>query len=206
MDNDGPADWPPDGYSDGGDADLGGPDDGALSDNELGYDPGDPGDSDSPTDGYDVAPDGTDGPDGPDDSTGLGDAELSDDSGLHDAPVADDTYAPDATVGTDPDTNPLADNEAWGGDPFPEALDLEEPPEPVDGMPWSDPALLGDAADGDGSLGDPAGTDAGAPPVSDLYAYDRGQPPADGTDAWGSLADSEDPATSSLARFWAPGG
>ncbi len=53
-------------------------------------------------------------------------------------------------------------------------------------------------------LGDPAG-DAGSPPVDDLYAYDGGQPPADGTDAWGNLAGSEDPATSSLARFWSPG-
>lgn len=207
MDNDGPADWPPDGYSEGDGADLGGPDEGALPDPDLGYDAHD---SEGPADGgygdtgYDVDPDGADSPD---EGSGLGDGGLGGDAGLSDdAPVGDDTY-PEAPVGTDPDADPLADDEAWRSDPFPEALDLDQPPEPVDGMPWSDPALLGDSGgDGTEPLGDPATGDAGSPPVNDLYAYDGGEPPTDGTDAWGSLAGSEDPATSSLARFWSPGG
>lgn len=205
MENDESPDWPAEGYSEGDGADLGASDDHGLSDHDLGYDeepdaghdvaePGghEPGDAaDEPAGpefddaGYDI--DSQDGSPGPE----LGDDDSHLDSDLH-----------DEVPGTDPDVDPLADNDAWHSDPFPLALDLDQP-EPVDGMPWSDPALLGDA--GGETLPDPATPSESAPPVSDLYAYDGGQPPTDGSDPWQSLSTSEDPATSGLARFWAPG-
>ncbi len=100
-------------------------------------------------------------------------------------------------VGADPDH---VAGQHVPADLFPPALDVPLP-EPVDGHPWADPALLGDAPIGaavDAAVGgawmaDPAG----------LAAY-AGVEPAPDADPWAVLADSDDPATSALARWWAP--
>jgi hypothetical protein len=51
--------------------------------------------------------------------------------------------------------------------------------------------------------GDPV-AEAGTPEASELAGY-AGEVPPDGADPWAALAASDDPATSALARFWAPG-
>jgi hypothetical protein len=106
-------------------------------------------------------------------------------------------------VGADPDISPHADDPAWADPQFPPALELGEPPQPVDGFPWSDPTLLGHPQPGT----DPTTAQAQLPAadVADLAAYAASDLHA-GTDAWAGLLDSDDPATSSLARWWAPGG
>lgn len=137
-----------------------------------------PGDEDSP------------GTDAGDDHTNDGDpADAPDNSNDPDAST-------DPVPGSDPDADPVADDPSWTSqDPFPPALNLDQPPEPVDGFPWSDPQSLGDEP-----VGDPA-DDPQQPPAEDLFAYDGQQVPDNG-DAWDALQRSEDPATSSLARFW----
>jgi hypothetical protein len=204
MENDESPDWPAEGYSEGEGADLGGSDDPGLEDHDLAYHDVDGGEPDSgrePDGGHD-----------PDDSADVPGGSEFDDAGYDvDGPELGhdqdddpqlDTDAHDGVPGTDPDVDPMTDDDAWHADPFPETLDLDQP-EPVDGMPWSDPALLGDS--GGEPLGDPGAPHGdGTPPIAELYEYDGGQPPADGSDPWQSLSGSEDPATSSLARFWAP--
>jgi hypothetical protein len=78
-------------------------------------------------------------------------------------------------------------------DVFPPAVDVGELPEPVDGFPWIDPAALG--------APDPTGHDF--PPVDphELAEYAGTEIP-EGADPWTVLAGSDDPATSTLARFW----
>ncbi|GAB1640426.1 hypothetical protein [Krasilnikovia sp. MM14-A1259] len=96
-------------------------------------------------------------------------------------------------VGTDPD--------AWddtGADPagvFPPALDVGPLPEPVDGFPWIDTGSLG--------LVDPAAVHLPVehPDAAGLAAYAGADLPP-GADPWQALADSDDPATSALARWW----
>lgn len=101
--------------------------------------------------------------------------------------------------GAHPDLDNIGDDPHWAeDDPFPPQLDIGEPPEPVDGFPWSDPAVLGEAHDTG------AATVDGSPPADDLLAYDAHEVP-EGADSWQVLAGSDDPATSSLARFWGPG-
>ncbi|BCJ69070.1 hypothetical protein [Polymorphospora rubra] len=133
------------------------------------------------------------------------DAEpLDADTGLDEpAPAAESGFGPaDAPVGADPDLDPHGDGESWPDSTFPPALDLGAPPEPVDGFPWTDADTLGagDAA----PLPDPGTAYADAPPADDLAAYAGTETPAGG-DPWTTLAASDDPATSNLARFWAPG-
>lgn len=156
------------------------------------------------------------------DGSGLGleYGELSDDdaAGAEPADVSaadpfsdvdeDDQQAPaldpDPVPGTDPDLDLVGDDPDWAAeDVFPPQLEIGEPPEPVDGFPWSDPAVLGEQHDL--SVQDPGGP-AAQPGGSagDLFDYD-GQSVPDGVDPWQALAGSDDPATSSLARFWAPG-
>lgn len=209
MENDEPTEWPGEGYSDDAGADLGGADlggvddnlsDPGLADSELGLEgdePSEPADTDGGT-AFDGA-----GYDDLDADAGVPEVELTDEP-AGDEPGFQDPDTTDPVVGTDPDADPLGDDPSWQSDPFPDALDLDQPPEPVDGMPWSDPSLLGDADAA--PLGDPGAGFDDPPPVSDLYAYDGMPAPADaGSAAWGSLGGSEDPATSSLARFWSPG-
>ncbi|WP_412544159.1 hypothetical protein R8Z50_17170 [Longispora sp. K20-0274] len=87
---------------------------------------------------------------------------------------------------------PYGDDDA-AGDVFPPTLDFDTP-EPVDGFPWTDPTSLGTTTGYDPAVE--------TPPVSELLAYDG----VDATDAdpWTTLEASEDPATSSLARWWRP--
>jgi hypothetical protein len=99
-----------------------------------------------------------------------------------------------ATVGADPDALPDTDDQVAV---FPPAVDVGPLPEPVDGYPWIDTGSLG--------LIDPAtvpaaDADAGPDPAG-LAEYAAADLPP-GADPWAALADSEDPATSALARFW----
>jgi hypothetical protein len=95
-------------------------------------------------------------------------------------------------VGADPDAAPEIDQVSV----FPPVVDVGPLPEPVDGFPWIDTGSLGLYQAG---IVDPA---AAAPvPAQDLAAYAAEDLPP-GVDPWASLADSDDPATSALARWW----
>ncbi|MCW6007140.1 hypothetical protein K1W54_21540 [Micromonospora sp. CPCC 205371] len=204
--------WPdPDYGNDGGDLDdLGGADTADLSQPFDGLDPP----SDDP--GYPDTPDAPYGPDASFDEAPFGgdtshdasygasfgdgsyDASFDDGSGGDDDAFGDDFDAPgdggDPPVGADPDLDPVADHDAQPV--FPPALDLDPTPEPVDGFPWADPATLGEAP-----LTDPVAAHPAAPDPTDLASYAAQDLPP-GADPWTALAASEDPATSSLARFW----
>ena len=203
MDSDEPTGWPEDGYGgDGESPELGPPQDDSLSDGGMAYDVG----GDEPAEGDDAGPDtplepGLDDAGYDAEAGGYADDQLAGDE-LSVEPEAAEPEFGEPTPGADPDADPLADDESWQQDPFPQALDMDAP-EPVDGMPWSDPAVLGDGEGGE--LPSATAGAEGSPPASDLYAYDGSEPPADGSDPWGSLSRTEDPATSSLARFWGPG-
>ena len=103
-------------------------------------------------------------------------------------------------VGADPDA--AADVEQVSV--FPPVVDVGPLPEPVDGFPWIDTGSLGLYRSGLdlAGLADPAG---GAEPVAaqDLAAYAAEDLPP-GVDPWAALADSDDPATSALAKWWHP--
>jgi hypothetical protein len=94
------------------------------------------------------------------------------------------------SVAADPDAQPEYD----GTDTvFPPAVDVGPLPEPVDGFPWIDT----------GSLGVVDVHEAQVDPVDphELAEYAGAELPP-GVDPWAALADSEDPATSALARWW----
>lgn len=115
--------------------------------------------------------------------------------------------------GVDPDRDPHADDAEWSDPRFPDTLDLVNPPEPVDGYPWSDPDGLGDPP---GGVDDPT-THGGhwrQPTANELASFDGLAPGGDDAAAgdsvsprevWDTLLRSEDPATGALARWWAPG-
>ena len=138
-----------------------------------------------------------------------GDDPLSYDEDHHHVDTADpagDAPAGDpheAAFGTDPDTDPTADDPAWHETHFPEDLQLSDPPEPVDGFPWTDADVLGGPDHDLSAAYDPATTDHPAPDVTGLADY-AGQQLPPGTDPWSLLLGSDDPAASSLATFWAP--
>jgi hypothetical protein len=115
------------------------------------------------------------------------------DSGTGGDPATDPELTP---VGADPDLDAHADG--WTDQPFPEPLDLDAP-EPVDGFPWTDPATLGGEPLPDADAGY-----QGAPEATELASY-AGEEIPPGADPWTALSASEDPATSNLARWWAPG-
>ena len=81
-------------------------------------------------------------------------------------------------------------------DVFPPTIDVGPLPEPVDGFPWIDTGSLG--------LVDPATVHATVDPVDphELAEYAGTELPP-GVDPWAALADSDDPATATLARWWA---
>jgi hypothetical protein len=119
-------------------------------------------------------------------------------------PLADDHQLVDHPVGADPDVDPRADGD-WHGPEFPPTLDLHDAPEPIDGYPWSDPQVLGTGLP-DGAIDD-SGYHESAwqhPSIGDLYDY-AGDEQAPGIDGWHALLGSDDPAASSLARWWTPG-
>ncbi|MEV4640155.1 hypothetical protein AB0J80_22685 [Actinoplanes sp. NPDC049548] len=95
-------------------------------------------------------------------------------------------------VGADPDAVEPGDEVV---SLFPPVVDVGPLPEPVDGFPWIDTGSLG--------LVDPAAVHAAAVPVDpqELAAYAAEDLPP-GVDPWAALADSEDPATGALARWW----
>ncbi len=102
-------------------------------------------------------------------------------------------------VGADPDA--VAESGADTDLPFPPAVDVGELPEPVDGFPWIDTGTLGVVAADTIAADADAGTYPAVHP-GDLAAYAQEDlPPA--VDPWAALAASDDPATSTLARFWA---
>jgi hypothetical protein len=113
----------------------------------------------------------------------------------HAEPDASSQPHPETVVGADPDVDPDAD---WAPADFPDQLDFAAP-EPVDGYPWSDPSAV--AAPGTGG-DDPATGPDSAPPAQDLLDYAGAD---GGADPWAALVGSDDPAASSLGRWWAPG-
>lgn len=141
-------------------------------------------------DGHDLADLGTDdvtGDDGGDPPDGDGpDAwQVPDDGG---EPVSTETV-----VGANPDVDPDAD---WSPADFPEQLELT-PPAPVDGYPWSDPSAVAEPGTGD----DPTTVPQDAPPSADLLDYAATEGAGD---PWAALLGSDDPAASSLGRWWSP--
>ncbi|GIJ56619.1 hypothetical protein [Virgisporangium aurantiacum] len=154
--------------------------DGSDGDGHDPVDLGDPGDEPDDT-GPHAGPDAFDN--GPD---------VTDDSG---ADSGADSADPASVVGADPDVDPDAD---WSPEEFPAQLDFAAP-EPVDGYPWSDPSAV--AAPGTGG-DDPAAAPDGAPPAQDLLDYAGAE---GGADPWSALVGSDDPAASSLGRWWSPG-
>ncbi|WP_432967890.1 hypothetical protein [Dactylosporangium sp. CA-233914] len=103
--------------------------------------------------------------------------------------------------GTDPDVDASADDPAWHEVQFPEELHLQDPPEPVDGFPWSDADVLGGPDHSLSAAFDPAVHSPAEP--AGLAEYEHLEMPS-GADPWSLLLGSDDPATSSLATFWAP--
>ncbi|HET8684257.1 MAG TPA: hypothetical protein VFM54_20635 [Micromonosporaceae bacterium] len=110
---------------------------------------------------------------------------------------ADLPPVPDPPFGADPDAAGLADADGWAGPDFPPMLELAGLPEPVDGPPWGDPAVLGGHP-----LAEPAGYEA--PDPADLSGYAAVDLAEAGGDPWAALLAADDPATSALARWWAP--
>ena len=115
-----------------------------------------------------------------------------------DAPpeVTAEAAGPD-DAGADPDAVPEPADDPL--DVFPPMVDVGDLPEPVDGFPWIDTGSLG--------VVDPAAMAAapdGAPEPAELAEYAAADLPP-GQDPWATLADSDDPATAALARFYSPG-
>lgn len=95
-------------------------------------------------------------------------------------------------IGADPDAAPDLEQVSM----FPPIVDVGPLPEPVDGFPWIDTGSLGLYRSG------PVDAGAGvAVPAEDLAAYAAEDLPP-GADPWAALADSDDPATSTLAKWW----
>ena len=98
-------------------------------------------------------------------------------------------------VGADPDA--AADPGPGPGAVFPPALDVGALPEPVDGFPWIDTGSLG--------VVDPVAAATEPVAAAELAGYAAEDlPPA--VDPWEHLAQSQDPATSALARWWRDNG
>ena len=73
------------------------------------------------------------------------------------------------------------------------AVDVGELPEPVDGWPWIDTGALGVV-----DLDTPDHTPVDPHELAEYSATDL----PEGADPWTVLADSDDPATAALARWW----
>jgi len=104
---------------------------------------------------------------------------------------ADDADAPPEPL--HPETSDLSDLPEEP--PFPPSVDVGELPEPVDGFPWIDTGSLG-VADIHAALDT---TDPVHP--AELADYNATELPP-GQDPWAALADSDDPATAALAKWW----
>ncbi|MFV2020794.1 hypothetical protein [Micromonospora sp. LOL_023] len=140
-----------------------------------------------------------DGPDDADDAADSGTDEVAED-GFGAAPPAEQGFgAADPLPGVDPDVPAGADE--WPAAVFPPQLDAAGVPTPVDGWPWADADLLG------------GGPSAESPPPGDSSrpgSVDPGElagyagVDATAADLWARLLGCDDPATSTLARFWSP--
>ncbi|MEV4346695.1 hypothetical protein AB0J83_19720 [Actinoplanes sp. NPDC049596] len=80
-------------------------------------------------------------------------------------------------------------------DVFPPQVDVGELPEPVDGFPWIDTGSLG-------VVPAEALAEHTEPVRPEELAEYAGEQLPPGADPWAALAESEDPATSALARWW----
>lgn len=148
----------------------------------------------------DDEPDDTDQPDDPglDDTVDDVDVDLVVDDTVDDSEpdeVAVFDVVDDDAVGTDPDAPAGGDDDAFTPQ-FPPDLAVDELPDPVDGPPWTDADLLGDGPDHADTSWNSIDSSA---TMTDLFTMD-------GTsgDDWQSLINSDDPAVSSLARWWQP--
>ncbi|MBO0868450.1 MAG: hypothetical protein J2P15_07780 [Micromonosporaceae bacterium] len=125
---------------------------------------------------------------------GFPDTGGPDDLPPHDLTEPDHLAFGDPDLTADPDPG-------WHASDFPPPLDLgHPPPEPLDGYPWTDPDTLGSGHDDAAGPDHDSYADQAAPP-EDLFAYSGMEQPA-GRDPWSALLLSDDPATSSLARWW----
>ncbi|MGA8116199.1 MAG: hypothetical protein WCA46_21280 [Actinocatenispora sp.] len=210
MEHDGAGDWeatePPfDGQDD--TSGLGEPLGGDNDPGDMPDAPGEPDTGDDPLDDSSFGDPEADDGDGDDleftdlsdDQGGTADDDPGDDAG--DGPDDEPGDTSEPVVGVDPDLDMVGDDPDWHAeDPFPPQLDVGETPEPVDGFPWSDPAVLGEEHDTGDAVPDPTWA---SPAPDDLLSYDARDLPA-GADPWQALINSDDPATSSLARWWSP--
>jgi hypothetical protein len=118
--------------------------------------------------------------------------EVHHEDGLPDAP------ADQPDLAELPDLGQVDD----GVDVFPPSVDVGDLPEPVDGFPWVDSGSLG-LADIAAALHQSPTTPVQAEELAEYAGVEL----APGADPWAVLADSDDPATSALARWWsAPSG
>jgi hypothetical protein len=202
--------------SDNNDHDPGVPDHDAVAATDQDHGPGaasDPSAHDGATDpaahdGSPPDPSGHDGQpdpgahDGQPDPVGHDDPAAGDHATDHTFEVNDGhgDATGDHLVGVDPDLDHRADDPGWHDDPFPPELHLETTPEPVDGFPWVDPAILGGH---DADAFTHAVTGDTTPDGHDLASYHGIEVPSGG-DPWTALFGAEDPATSNLAQWWAP--
>jgi hypothetical protein len=169
--------------------------DGPFHDDLFGHDDADVHGFDSPDDGLDHGldePQDTGGDVGWDDLHEPGTGH-DDDAGQAVVDVTDGH--PLGPVGADPDA--AADVEQVSV--FPPVVDVGPLPEPVDGFPWIDTGSLGLYHSG---MVEPVAAEP--VPAEDLAAYAAEDLPP-GVDPWAALADSDDPATSTLAKWWQPG-
>lgn len=214
-------DWPGDGFpgdefpgDDADTADLGGGGDGPLP--QEGFGPADAVSGFGPADDAPFGDDSDDVDDGRGGDGGAGGGALSyggdlsgpdpdgsdtapAEAGFGAAPAAEAGFGPaDPPPGADPDAPAGADE--WPAAAFPPPLDPSGVPTPVDGWPWADPDLIGG-----GPVGDAAGP--GDEPVdpADVAGYAGLTDDDGGTRQWATLIASDDPATSTLARFWSSG-
>lgn len=108
----------------------------------------------------------------------------------HHVPTTEDVHV----VDDQPHHDTTTYDDPAPADVFPPPVDVGDLPEPVDGFPWTDAATLGTP--------DLAGHDTTEPVDPHELAEYAGTEIPPGADPWTVLADSDDPATSTLARFW----
>lgn len=111
----------------------------------------------------------------------------------HHIPTTDDVHIAEEHHDTSTHDTSTYDDPA-PADVFPPPVDVGELPEPVDGFPWTDAATLGTA--------DLTTHDTAQPVDPHELAEYAGTEIPPGADPWAVLAASDDPATSTLARFW----